>query len=138
MTKHIFTGAIYALIITILGNVLIYWLGAQAGASYALIPGTAATEDVTLMMVVIASLVSAVGASLIAWLLFRFTHHAATIFLWLTLIVGLLSLIPVYQSAYQTSTLIALGLMHVLSATILGYFLAVWAGDGYEQVAVRA
>lgn len=107
-------GGIIAAILSLIINIVIYLVGTNQGVSWALI--NAPRPSVSLIMVIIATLVATIGAVALMWLLQRMSSRPTEIFLWIALIFGLLSLIPVYVSTQSRASLIALGLLHVGAA----------------------
>ena len=71
---------------------------------------------VTVLPVVVLTLLAAIGATAILWLLDRFTNRPILIFLWVALVVGLLSFIPSFLKTATRPAFIGLGLLHVGAA----------------------
>ena len=107
-------GGLIAAVLSLVFNVIIFLVGSSQGISWAVSNGLSPT--VTLMPVILLTLVATVAAVILFAILQRMSDRPIEIFLWIALIIGLLSLIPVYTGTSSRSTLIALGLMHVGAA----------------------
>ena len=124
MRNNIVKGTMLAVVLAVVLNLIIYVVGNSRGVSYlAQQPGMAGWQPVGLGMVVIASLVTAVAAGIVLWLLARFMENPLNLFMWLAGILALLSLIMPYTMTRDTGTFATLGLMHVGSGLAIVYAL---------------
>lgn len=128
MDNDILKGTTLAVVLALVLNWLIYVVGNSLGVSFlAQQPNTATWQPVSLGMVAMASVVTAVAAGIGLWLLARFMDNPLTLFMWIAGILALLSLIGPYTMTRDTGTFTALGLMHVASGlailfSLVNYF----------------
>lgn len=119
MTYNIRNGTILALLIALVLNIIVFFIG----RNILNVPFTV-TENpgiVTIVPIIIMTAITTIGAGIVLWLLQRATPNFVRIFLWLAAILGLLSLIPVYAAALGRPSFFSLGLMHVITAASAVY-----------------
>lgn len=129
MDKHILRGSLVAIILALLLNAVIFVV------ANAIAPESRFFDsliELQLTNVLLYSLVSVVVAAVALWLLARFSETPGNAFLWLLLIVFLLSLLLPYTRAINTWTFAAWGLMHVVVAWSVGYGLILFERP-YEE-----
>lgn len=124
MRSNVVRGTSLAVVLAVVLNLIIYVVGSSRGVSFLTQPpGAADWQPVSLGMVVVVSVVTAVTAGLVLWLLARFIDNPLNLFMWLAGILALLSLIMPYTMTRSTGTFAALGLMHVGSGLAIVYAL---------------
>lgn len=124
MGNDILKGTVLAVALALVLNVLIYVVGNSLGVSFlAQPPNAAGWQPVSMGMVVVASVVTAVAAGIGLWLLARFMDNPLTLFMWIAGILALLSLISPYTMTRDTGTFATLGLMHVASGLAIVFSL---------------
>ncbi len=114
-------------------NALVYFLGRSLGwiTDDVLLPG--AEQPLTLPPVIMASLVPALIAAVVAWLVNRFTRRPRQVFTGLAVVLLVLTLVPPFSLPGASGGMIfALVLMHVVAAAAIVYFLVrpMRAGSG--------
>ena len=132
MVYDIRNGTFLAIVVALILNLLVYFVG----RSLLDVPFTVAQDPsvVTLMPIIIVTIITTIGAGLVAWLLQRTTDNFVRIFLWLAAILALLSLIPVYSMAIGRPSFFSLGLMHVITAASAVYGLLYFSScDNCEE-----
>ncbi len=137
--RSLLKGAIIASILALSINGVIFLVASSSyfndslGVSWEVGPPVG---TVTLGTVLIATLVSVLGATFLLFLLKSFTKRPVNWFLWIALIVGMLSMIGPYQSAANRASIVALGLLHVGAAIgIVWGFLYSLRGDNFDNTA---
>jgi hypothetical protein len=106
--------------IALAAALLVYVLARLAGADLVVAPPGQPTGTVNAVSVVMITLVSGVGALLLALLLRRVVpRRARLVFLVLALIVFALSLMGPLGAARETATAVALSIMHVVVAAAI-------------------
>ncbi len=107
-------GGIIGAIVAVILNVIVYLATSSLGLTL-----NVTNEDigiVTLAPIIIFTLLGAIGAVVVLWLLDRFTASPIDIFLWIALILGIVSLVPVFLQTETRGAFIGLGLTHVAAA----------------------
>ncbi|MEM7330951.1 MAG: DUF6069 family protein [Chloroflexota bacterium] len=123
MTGRIIQGTILGVVLALVFNWLAYLFGQSRGVSYLVLEGGGADPTaVSLGMILLAGSISIIIGAVILWVLGRFTDNPLTIFLWISAIVLLVSLFPVYQASLGMGTFAILGITHIITAVagILG------------------
>lgn len=124
MRSNVVRGTSLAVVLAVVLNLIIYVVGSSRGVSFLTQPpGAADWQPVSMGMVVVVSVGTAVAAGLVLWLLARFMDSPLNLFMWLAGILALLSLIMPYTMTRSTGTFAALGLMHVGSGLAIVYAL---------------
>lgn len=124
MGSTLVRGTILGLVLALLLNFLIFFSGNQLGVPFQVTQPT--PQTITAMPIIIATLVPAIAAGILLWLLTKATQQPATPFLWIAIIVALLSLIPVYTGTRDIGSFAMLGLMHVASALAIAFSLVIF------------
>jgi len=118
MDKSLARGSLLATLLAVILNVVIFFV------ANAVAPNSQYFDSLVDLQL-ISSLFYSVGAIMVAaailWLFSRFSETPGNTFLWLLLIVFLLSLILPYTQAINSWTFAAWGLMHVVVAWSIGY-----------------
>ena len=114
--------SIYTVVVSIILNVIVYFIGNALGISWATNQGI-----VTVGPVVIASIVGAV-LGIIGYLLLGviFGDGQRIWFIWLATIIGVLSMLMPWTGANDLGTMAFLGIMHVVSVLVMTWYLGVW------------
>lgn len=110
MNNIIRGGLIGTAIATVL-NSLIYFIMSALGVTLDLVNGP--YDEATLGPVIFLTLLASIGAVVVLWLLDKFTDRPIEFFLWIALVVGLLSFIPTYMKTETRTAFVGLGLLHV-------------------------
>lgn len=129
MTSDIIKGTLVALLIGVVLNMLIFLVGQAASVDFMVTrPGAAATSELSLGIVILATIIPIVSAGAGLWLLSQATAQAINGLMWFTILLSLISLILPYNGAHSSGTFVSLGLMHVVVglATLFGLFNFVW------------
>lgn len=125
MSNNLARGVGLGLLLAVGLNLLIYAGGSVLGVTFmATQPGATGFERVELIGVIVVSVVAALAGGAVAWLLGSERARGLTIFGWLALAVGLLSLLAPYRGARDSGSFVFLGLMHVAAALAIVYGLA--------------
>ncbi|MGB1250232.1 MAG: DUF6069 family protein [Candidatus Promineifilaceae bacterium] len=119
MTYDIRNGTLLAIVLSLVLNLIVFFVG-QLGLN---VPFTVDSplSPVSILPIVIATLVTIIGAGIVLWALQNSMGNFVRIFLWLAAIIGLLSLIPVYLLTFDKASFFSLGLMHVFTASAAVY-----------------
>ncbi len=118
MDKNLLRGSLLAIGLVLVLNTAIFYV------AKAITPESRFFDsllDLQLTNALLYSVVAVVVAAVVLWLLARFSESPSNLFLWLLLIIFLLSLILPYTRALNTWTFAAWGLMHVVVAWSIGY-----------------
>ncbi|MFK7805896.1 MAG: DUF6069 family protein [Anaerolineae bacterium] len=125
MTRNILIHMFYTLIVSIILNVAVFFIGQAFGVSFAAdVPGA---SSIPVSAVVIASAIGAVVGCLGFWILGFIAGDKQRIwFIWLATIIGLISMIGPWNVSGDLPTMGFLGLMHVVSVLVMTWYLGVW------------
>lgn len=116
-------GALLAIVVSVIGNVLVYYLGIATGIipqNYEVQPGA----FFSVMPVILFTVVGLIGAALVFALLARFTQRPISIFRIIALVVLVLSFatpIPIFQRG-DVGFGVALEVMHIIAGVAAIYF----------------
>ena len=127
MTGDIIRGTIYALVIGLVLNLILFFVGnGIAGPIEGVIGGT--LQEVPVIAVIVATLVSVGFAGAGVYILSRMSEDFLNTAMWITLIVALLTLIMPYSGTENSASFATLGLMHVVvgMAILFGLINYVW------------
>ena len=125
MTRNIWVNVAYTLIVSVILNVAIFFIGQAFGVSFR--ADTPAGPIVTLGAVIFASLFGASVGCIGYWVLgLIFGDRQRIWFIWLATIVGIASMIGPWSGAGDLPTMGFLGLMHVASVLVMSWYLGVW------------
>lgn len=124
MTRNIGINMVYTVIVSVILNVAIFFIGQAFGVSFnASVPG----GTIGMMPIVIMSLIGAAIGCLGYWLLgFAFGDNQRIWFIWLATIAGVISMIGPWNGAGDLPTMGFLGLMHAVSVLVMTWYLGVW------------
>jgi len=125
-------AALIAAVVAAVGNLVVFLVSSVLGVSFDIPlngPGTPA-EPLPAIMVIIASAVPAFAAAALLALLGRFTTRPFRIFMIIAVVFGLLSFGGPASLPVGLSTIIALGLMHIVAGVAIVGVLSRW---GREQ-----
>lgn len=119
MTYDIRSGTFLALILALVLNLVVFFIGRTALS----VPFTVNLGGgiVTVTHLILTTIITTIGAGLILWILQRSIGNFVEIFLWLAGILALLSLIFVYAQAIGRPSFFSLGLMHIISVGSIVY-----------------
>ncbi|MCB0031660.1 MAG: hypothetical protein KDE28_27300 [Anaerolineales bacterium] len=129
MASDIVKGTLVALLIGVVLNLIIFLVGQAAAVDFLVTrPGAAETSEISLGIVVLATIIPIVCAGAALWLLSQASTQALNGLMWATILLALFSLILPYNGAHSSGTFVSLGLMHVVVglATLFGLFNFVW------------
>ena len=113
--KGIVRGGVIGTLIALVLNVIIYFVTSATNVPLSIV-GNSNFDTVPLIAVILLTIVPSIGAALFLWALDKFTAKPVEIFLWIALILGLLSLLPTFFATETRGAFIGLGLMHVAAA----------------------
>jgi hypothetical protein len=119
-----------AAIVATAANLLVYYL-VPALFNFTLAiplqgPGSE-IEQMPAVMVILATAVPAIGATILLALLYRFTARPRRIFQVIALLFLLLSFLPPFSLPVALNIRLTLALMHVIAGGVIIYVLTVWA-----------
>ncbi len=115
-------GTVYALLIAVVLNSVIYAIGRSLGVSFLVgQAGSGGWQEVPLGTVVVVSLIATLLAGAGVGIIGRFSDKALTSVMWLTAGLTLISLLIPLTQARDTASFAALGLMHVVVGLALLY-----------------
>lgn len=132
MIYDIRNGTLLALVVALVLNLLVYFIG----RSLLDVPFTVSQNPnvVTFIPIIIVTIITTIGAGLVAWLLQRATNNFVQIFLWVAAILALLSLLGPYSMAVGRPSFFSLGLMHIITAAAAVYGLLYFSScDNCEE-----
>lgn len=122
MTRNILIHMLYTLIVSIILNIAVFFIGQAVGVSFLTGDG-----PINVVMVGVASAIGAVLGCLGFWILgFIFGDNQRKWFIWLATILGVVSMIGPWGAASDLPTMGFLGLMHVVSVLVMTWYLGVW------------
>lgn len=124
MTTSLWRDTIISGILTAILNGIIFFVGQLYGVAYSVGFSGTNSFDVELPAVLIVSFLAALIGGSVLWFLGRM-RNGDRIFMWVALIITLLSFVPLYATALTLPTMILLGLMHALTALIVVWWLVV-------------
>ncbi len=131
--NNLVRGGIIGAVVAVILNIVIYIATSSMGLTLSVV-GSRLGDAVTLGPIVILTLVSAVGAVVVLWALDKFTATPIDWFLRIALVLGVLSLIPVFLQTETRGAFIGLGLTHVAAALgIVWGILYALRGDASAQ-----
>lgn len=113
--NNLVRGGILGGLIAVVLNVVIYFVTTSIGGVPLTIVDSAFSE-VPLPAVIILTVAGTIGAVILLWILQRVSSRPIDLFLWIALIVGLLSFIPTWLATESRGAFMGLGLMHVAAA----------------------
>lgn len=118
MTGRIVQGTFLGIALAVILNWIVYFISSTRGVGFLVQqPISPDPQPVTLFSILIVSIISIAAGGLALWILDRVTANPLAVFLWLTAVVGLISIIFLYQSALGLGSFASLGLMHIVTAT---------------------
>ena len=119
MTYNIRNGTILALVLALLLNLIVFFIG----RSFLNVPFTVSQfpDPIGIVQIIVMTLASTLGAGIVLWVLQNSQPNFVQIFLWLAAILALISLIPVYTMAIGRGSFFSLGFMHVITASSVVY-----------------
>lgn len=132
MTRKIVEGSIYALIVALLLNLLLFWLGNNlSGPIEAILPGSDNPQAVPTINVILATTVPIILAGGGLLFLSRLREDFLWVGMWIIGIISLLSLVLPYVGTVNTASFATLGLMHTVVALAAQFCLInfVWSAD---------
>lgn len=121
MDGRIVRGAILALILAVIMNLITFTAASRAGASFLTNPAN--PQSMTLVEIMLVTIGLVILGAVVMIMLDRFLpERAKTIFLWTAVLVSLISLIIPYNFAIGMGTFAAIGIMYITTplAIILG------------------
>ncbi len=118
MDRNLLRGSLLAALLALILNGVIFFvanlIAPESRTSNPLV-------DLQLTNVLLYTVIAVAAAVFVLWLLARFSETPGTLFLWLLLVISLLSLILPYTRSLNSWTFAAWGLMHVVIAWSIGY-----------------
>ena len=122
MSRSIWLHVFYTIAVSIILNLVVFFIGQAAGVSFATEQGI-----VEPIFVIFASAAGAVIGCVGYWLLGLIFGDSQRIwFIWLATIIGVISMWGPWTMSSDLATMGFLGLMHVVSVLVMTWYLGVW------------
>ena len=114
--------SIYTVIVSIVLNIIVFFIGNAAGISWSTNDGPIGIGAVVIVSI-IGALIGIVGFFILNFFL---GDRSRIWFIWLATILGVLSMIGPWGASSDLGTMVFLGLMHVVSVLVMTWYLGVW------------
>lgn len=123
MSRNIWLHVFYTIIVSIVLNVVVFFIGNALGVSWETNQGTV-TAGVAALFSGVGAVIGCIGY----WILgLVFGDSQRIWFIWLATILGIVSMITPWTGANDLGTMTFLGIMHVISVLVMTWYLGVWA-----------
>lgn len=118
--SQLWKAGLGAIVLTILGNLLVYGVGLVLGVPFVIQDPSGALGPLPVAAIVVASTIPLVGATLLFWLLGKFLSRPILVFWVISAIVFVLSFGGPFSLPAEValSTKIGLSVMHVVAAAV--------------------
>ncbi len=124
MSRSIWLHVFYTIAVSIILNLVVFFIGQAAGVSFAITQGP---DPVGVGPVVLLSAAAAIIGCIGYWLCgMLFGDRQRYWFIWLATIIGIISMLMPWFGASDLPTMGFLGLMHVVSVLVMTWYLGVW------------